>query len=71
MSQSRKIVLVQTPHRPATAGSEIDLAGLRDALRERGAEVEVAVLDADQVDGLLDRLEAGALPVVFRGERCT
>ena len=70
MSQSRKIVLVQTPHRPATAGTQIDLEGLRDALRERGAEVELNVLAPEQVDSLLDRLEAGALPVVFRGERC-
>ncbi len=68
MTQTRKILLVTSTQRPAKAGPALDVAKLETALRARGAEVEALGLDADPA-ALLDRLAAGAVPVVLRGDR--
>lgn len=67
MTVSRKILLVHAPERPVKAGTPLDLARLREALAGRGAEVQELPLGSGS-DNLLDRLEAGAMPVVFRGD---
>ncbi|BAZ92411.1 hypothetical protein TspCOW1_27170 [Thiohalobacter sp. COW1] len=68
MTDSKKILLIHAPHKPVKAGESIDLSRLADALRARGAEVE-SLAFGERVDYLLDQFEAGALPVVFRGEQ--
>lgn len=68
MSDKRKVLLLCTGEQPETAGQRIDLVRLGAALRARGAEVAELPLGAESA-ALLDSLESGALPVVFRGDR--
>ena len=68
MSENKKILFVHSDKHPVKVGMAIDLERLRDALRARGAEVEEVNLDFDP-DALLDRLEDGVVPIVFRGDR--
>jgi hypothetical protein len=68
MSENKKILFVQSDKYPAKAGLAIDIERLRNALRARGAEVEEVDLNLDP-PALLDRLEKGVVPVVFRGDR--
>lgn len=68
MSETRKVLLVYSDERPVNGGAAVDLERLRDALRVRGAEVEEFALGSDPA-ALLDFLEGGAVPVVFRGDR--
>lgn len=65
MSTKRKLLLVYSGGHAAAADDLLDLPRLQDALRARGAELEEFALGSDP-DMLLDRLEAGAVPVVFR-----
>ncbi len=68
MSSHKSLLLIYTDQKP---GSQ-SLARYREqlvlALRARGAEVEELGLATDP-DILLDRLEAGAVPVVIKGGR--
>ena len=68
MNQPKKILLIHASHKPVRAGAAIDASRLAGALRERGAEVE-SLEFGERIDYLLDQFEAGALPVVFRGDR--
>jgi hypothetical protein len=68
MNQSKKILLIHAPHKPVQASAAVDVSRLADALRQRGAEVE-SMEFGERIDYLLDQFEAGALPVVFRGDR--
>ena len=68
MTATRNVLLIHSTQRPAKAGPALDVAKLETALRARGAEVEALELDADPA-ALLDRLAAGAVPVVLRGDR--
>ena len=63
MNAKRKLLLVTTGAQ--AAGDALDLARLRDALRARGAQIEEVAL-GDDPGALLERIEAGAVPVVFR-----
>lgn len=67
MTATRKVLLVTSPKRPAKAGLALGVAKLENALRARGAEVERLALAAGPV-ALLDRIGAGAVPVVLRGD---
>ncbi len=67
MTATRKVLLVTSPERPARAGLALDVAKLESALRARGAEVERLALAAGPA-ALLDRIDAGAVPVVLRGD---
>ncbi len=69
MSETKKVLFVHSdkPH-VKKAGVAIDLKRLRDALRVRGVGVEEVDLGLDPTV-LLDRLEDGVVPVVFRGDR--
>jgi Asp-tRNA(Asn)/Glu-tRNA(Gln) amidotransferase A subunit family amidase len=67
MSETKKVLFVYSDKRPVKAGVIVDLERLRDALRARGAEVEEVALDSEPT-ALLDRLEGGAVSVVFRGD---
>ena len=68
MRENKKILFVQSDKCPEKAGLAIDIERLRNALRARGAEVEEVNLGLDPA-ALLDRLEDGVVPVVFRGDR--
>jgi len=68
MSAHKRLLLIYTAQEPGPQS----LARYRDqlvqALRARGAEVEELELEKDPT-ALLDRLEAGAVPVVLKGRR--
>lgn len=64
MGAKKKLVLVHVGNH-AAADDSLELQRLCDALRARGAVIEECALDADP-DALLDHIEAGAVPVVFR-----
>lgn len=65
MNANRNLLLVYARGHAADAGDALDLPRLRDALRARGAQIEEVAL-GDDPDALLDRIEAGAVPVVFK-----
>lgn len=64
MSTPRKLLLLSVQEYIDSSGVALDLQRLCDALRARGAEVESLHLDAGR-DVLLDRLDEGAMPIVF------
>ncbi len=65
MNVPRKLLLLSVSDGTRPAGAKLDLQRLCAALRRRGAEVETANVSA-AVPSLLDRLEQGVMPVVFR-----
>lgn len=65
MSAKRKLLLVYAGGHATDADDALDLSRLRDALRARGAQIEEVAL-GDDPGALLDRIEAGAVPVVFK-----
>lgn len=65
MNAMRKLLLVYAGGHAADAGDPLDLSRLRDALRARGAQIEEVAL-GDDPNALLEHIEAGAVPVVFR-----
>lgn len=67
MSTPRKLLLLFAQGSPVPAGTALDVPRLCEALRAHGAEVETLDLDT-AADALLDRLDGGAMPVVFRGD---
>ncbi|MCO6411298.1 MAG: hypothetical protein J5I92_01010 [Thiogranum sp.] len=65
MRATRKLLLIYSDQCPAAPGPALDIARLSEVLRERGAEVEEVNLNIPP-DTLLEKLEGGAMPVVFR-----
>ncbi len=65
MNACRKLLLLSAREDSEALGAGLDLQRLCAALRRRGAEVETQVVSAATAS-LLDRLEAGVMPVVFR-----
>ena len=65
---ARKILLLMAGEADADPGDGLEAGRLAQALRARGADVEEIVMGED-ADGLLDRLQAGMVPVVFDGGR--
>ncbi|HEB85988.1 MAG TPA: hypothetical protein ENI68_03090 [Gammaproteobacteria bacterium] len=68
MSAGKKLLLIYTDQEPGPQSLARYREQLVFALRARGAEVEELGLATDP-DILLDRLEAGAVPVVIKGGR--
>ncbi len=68
MSARKKLLLIYTDQEPGPQSLAMHWDQLVLALRARGAEVEELELERDP-NALLDRLEAGAVPVVLKGRR--
>lgn len=66
MGATRRLVMVYSDAgAPAATDDALDMQRLREALRARGAEIVDYTLGSDP-GTLLDQLEAGAVPVMFR-----
>lgn len=65
MRQTPKLLLIYANERPLPADDLLDLPSLKEALRARGAEIKECTLGSNP-DVLLDLIEEGAVPVVFR-----
>ncbi|MDD3518677.1 MAG: hypothetical protein PHQ14_10025 [Chromatiales bacterium] len=65
MSGSETVLIVHAGNPRADSNSALLAERLADAARSQGRPVE-SVHVGEDVDGLLDRLEAGALPVVVK-----
>lgn len=68
MSARKRLLLIYTAQEPGPQSLAMYWDQLAQALRARGAEVEELELERDP-NALLDRLEAGAVPVVLKGRR--
>lgn len=65
MDAKRKLLMVYSNVRATSTDDALDLRRLQDALRARGAVIEECSLESAP-GALLDLIEAGAVPVVFR-----
>lgn len=63
--QTHKLLLIYSNERLRQADDLFDLTSLKEALRARGAEIKECTLSSNP-DVLLELIEDGAVPVVFR-----
>ena len=68
MSGKKKILMLMAGEGASDPGDGLDAHRLAEVLRARGGEVEELDLGADAA-AVLDRLQEGALPLVFDGSR--